>query len=362
MSDVIESLTGKLSRTGGIAGYNSLLAAFKVLADRAESAAETAEKTIVPPDWAVNDPEAGGYIQNRPCYFTGNQVWETFYSGELAVMGECAWLGFPDALLEAGKEYRLTINGVSVTLTAYEESDDDTSYTVLGDSYLDFTATSEGNDTFTTTLGYFLVTGVVKYLGRIIGLGGTDGTGAMLAAAFGLEESALKGNLSVTVEHQVPEAVKLDKRLLPDLSTDYPTIEVYPYLIMIEDKVESLLSGETVEIELTQAQTDELVEKLEKREVMFQYAGMITSPCLIEKYAESDGEITYFTTWKIFGGELTFDLVLETAENKVTVQLAENGNAGSGSGSLVKVVQTSDASSVDFSSYSAGDIILVVSG
>ena len=45
----------------------------------------------------------------------------------------------------------------------------------------------------------------------------TDKTGEMLRAAFGLtaEELAAK-NVSVTLTHPVPEAVKLDKRLLPD--------------------------------------------------------------------------------------------------------------------------------------------------
>lgn len=162
-------------------------------------------------DYAVNDPNHLGYIANRPCYFTGKFIEETLMDKitvEIGAGQSCS--GKP---MKAGETYRLTIKGTTVELTAFTETADGVTGTIIGDSVADFSASQgDGAAPFVPKYGYslYMVNTTVAFIT-------TDQTGEMLRAAFGLtaEELAEK-NVSVTLTHPVPEAVKLDKRLLPD--------------------------------------------------------------------------------------------------------------------------------------------------
>ena len=162
-------------------------------------------------DYAVNDPNHLGYIANRPCYFTGKTIEETLMDAvSVEIDAEQAYSGKP---MKAGETYRLTIKGTTVEHTAFTETVDGTTVTVIGDRVADFVAAQEdGAAPFVPKYGYllYMVNTTVAFIT-------TDETGEMLRAAFGLtaEELAAK-NVSVTLTHPVPEAVKLDKRLLPD--------------------------------------------------------------------------------------------------------------------------------------------------
>lgn len=166
-------------------------------------------------DYAVNDPNHLGYIANRPCYFTGKTIEETLMDAVSVEIG--TGKNYSGKPMKAGETYRLTIKGTTVELTAFTETADGVTATIIGDSYVDFAAAqNDGAAPFVPKYGYLLVVmskGGESHLGLIP----TDGTGEMLKAAFGLtaEELAAK-NVSVTLTHPVPEAVKLDKRLLPD--------------------------------------------------------------------------------------------------------------------------------------------------
>lgn len=162
-------------------------------------------------DYAVNNPNQTGYIANRPCYFTGNTIEEILMDAtSLEIDAENNYSGKP---MKAGETYRLTIKGTTVELTAFTETLDDVTGTIIGDSIVDFSASQkEGAAPFVPKYGYSLY-----MVNTMVALITTDGTGEMLKAAFGLtaEELAAK-NVSVTLTHPVPETVKLDKRLLPD--------------------------------------------------------------------------------------------------------------------------------------------------
>ena len=162
-------------------------------------------------DYAVNNPNQTGYIANRPCYFTGNTIEETLMDAVSVEIGAGqAYSGKP---MEAGEKYRLTIKGTTVELTAFTETANGVTVTIIGDSYVDFAAAQEdGAAPFVPKYGYSL------YMANtMVSLIITDRTGEMLKAAFGLTAEELEaGNVSVTLTHPVPETVKLDKRLLPD--------------------------------------------------------------------------------------------------------------------------------------------------
>lgn len=162
-------------------------------------------------DYAVNDPNQLGYIANRPCYFTGNTIEETLMDAVSVEIGaEKNYSGKP---MKAGETYRLTIKDTTVELTAFTEIVEGTTVTVIGDSVADFVAAQkDGAAPFVPKYGYTLY-----MVNTMVALITTDETGEMLKAAFGLtaEELAAK-NVSVTLTHPIPEAVKLDKRLLPD--------------------------------------------------------------------------------------------------------------------------------------------------
>ena len=162
-------------------------------------------------DYAVNDPNQPGYIANRPCYFTGNTIEETLMDAvSLEINAENSYSGKP---MKAGETYRLTIKGTTVELTAFTETVEGTTVTAIGDSVADFVAAQkDGTAPFVPKYGYILYMVNTK-----VAFTTTDKTGEMLRAAFGLtaEELAAK-KVSVTLTHPVPEAVKLDKRLLPD--------------------------------------------------------------------------------------------------------------------------------------------------
>lgn len=165
-------------------------------------------------DYAVNDPNHLGYIANRPCFFTGKFIEETLMDAVSVEIG--AGKNYSGKPMKAGETYRLTIKGTTVELTAFTETVDGVTATIIGDSYVDFAASESGSGSFVPKYGYLL--GVLSEGGEShLGLILTDGTGEMLKAAFGLtaEELAAK-NVSVTLTHPVPEVVKLDKRLLPD--------------------------------------------------------------------------------------------------------------------------------------------------
>lgn len=162
-------------------------------------------------DYAVNNPNQTGYIANRPCYFTGNTIEETLMDGMSVEIGaEQAYSGKP---MKAGETCRLTIKGTTVELTAFTETVEDATATIIGDSAVDFFASQEeGAAPFVPKYGYSLY-----MVNTRVALIVTDGTGEMLKTAFGLtEEELTAGNISVTLTHPVPETVKLDKRLLPD--------------------------------------------------------------------------------------------------------------------------------------------------
>lgn len=165
----------------------------------------------LPTNYAVNDPNQPGYIANRPCYFTGKTIEETLMDAvSVETDAGQAYSGKP---MKAGETYRLTIKGTTVELTAFTETLDGTTVTVIGDSVANFAAAQEdGAAPFVPTYGYLLYMANTTVAFAI-----TDKTGEMLKAAFGLtaEELAAK-NVSVTLTHPVPETVKLDKRLLPD--------------------------------------------------------------------------------------------------------------------------------------------------
>lgn len=162
-------------------------------------------------DYAVNDPNHLGYIANRPCFFTGKTIEETLMDAVSVEIGSGKeYSGKP---MKAGETYRLTIKGTTVELTAFTETVDGTTGTEIGDSAAEFVAAQkDGAAPFVPKYGYvlYMVNTTVAFIT-------TDETGEMLRAAFGLtaEELAAK-NVSVTLTHPVPEAVKLDKRLLPD--------------------------------------------------------------------------------------------------------------------------------------------------
>lgn len=162
-------------------------------------------------DYAVNDPNHLGYIANRPCYFTGKFIEETLMDAVSVKIGaENNYSGKP---MKAGETYRLTIKGTTVELTAFTETADGVTGTIIGDSVADFSASQgDGAAPFVPKYGYslYMVNTAVAFIT-------TDETGEMLRAAFGLtaEELAAK-NVSVTLTHPTPETVKLDKRLLPD--------------------------------------------------------------------------------------------------------------------------------------------------
>lgn len=162
-------------------------------------------------DYAVNNPNQTGYIANRPCYFTGNTIEEILMdAASLEIDAENNYSGKP---MKAGETYRLTIKGTTVELTAFTETLDDVTGTIIGDSIVDFSASQkEGAAPFVPKYGYSLY-----MVNTMVALITTDDTGEMLKAAFGLtaEELAEK-NISVTLTHPAPETVKLDKRLLPD--------------------------------------------------------------------------------------------------------------------------------------------------
>ena len=162
-------------------------------------------------DYAVNNPNQTGYIANRPCYFTGNTIEETLMDAVSVEIGAGqAYSGKP---MEAGEKYRLTIKGTTVELTAFMETVEGVTATIIGDSVADFSASQgDGAAPFVPKYGYSLYMANTMVILII-----TDGTGEMLKTAFGLtaEELAAK-NVSVTLTHPTPEAVKLDKRLLPD--------------------------------------------------------------------------------------------------------------------------------------------------
>ena len=162
-------------------------------------------------DYAVNDPNHLGYIANRPCFFTGKFIEETLMDAVSVEIG--AGKNYSGKPMKAGETYRLTIKGTTVELTAFTETVDGTTVTAIGDSVADFVAAQkDGAAPFVPKYGYvlYMVNTAVAFIA-------TDETGEMLRAAFGLtaEELAAK-NVSVTLTHPIPEAVKLDKRLLPD--------------------------------------------------------------------------------------------------------------------------------------------------
>lgn len=165
----------------------------------------------LPTNYAVNDPNQPGYIANRPCYFTGKTIEETLMDAVSVEIG--TGKNYSGKPMKAGETYRLTIKGTTVELTAFTETVEGTTVTVIGDSVADFSAAQEdGAAPFVPKYGYllYMVNTMVAFIT-------TDETGEMLKAAFGLtaEELAAK-NVSVTLTHPTPEAVKLDKRLLPD--------------------------------------------------------------------------------------------------------------------------------------------------
>lgn len=162
-------------------------------------------------DYAVNNPNQTGYIANRPCYFTGNTIEETLMDAVSVEIGAGqAYSGKP---MKAGEIYRLTIKDTTMELTAFTETENGATATIIGDSLVDFYASQEeGAAPFVPEYGYSLY-----MVDTMVALIITDGTGEMLKTAFGLtEEELTAGNISVTLTHPAPETVKLDKRLLPD--------------------------------------------------------------------------------------------------------------------------------------------------
>lgn len=165
----------------------------------------------LPTNYAVNDPNQPGYIANRPCYFTGKTIEEILMDAVSVEIG--AGKNYSGQLMKAGETYRLTIKGTTVELTAFTETVDGVTATIIGDSYVDFAAAQEdGAAPFVPKYGYSLC-----MINTMVALFITDETGEMLKTAFGLTAEELAAeNVSVTLTHPVPEAVKLDKRLLPD--------------------------------------------------------------------------------------------------------------------------------------------------
>lgn len=76
--------------------------------------AELAQKLASQPDWSCNDPAAPGYIQNRPFYSSRSQT--VLYAGTMTFDED--YCSVVDQLMEAGKTYQLTINGITYTDTA----------------------------------------------------------------------------------------------------------------------------------------------------------------------------------------------------------------------------------------------------
>ena len=162
-------------------------------------------------DYAVNNPNQTGYIANRPCYFTGNTIEEPLMDAVSVEIGaEQAYSGKP---MKAGETYRLTIKSTTVELTAFTDTENGVTVTIIGDNAADFfAAQGDGAAPFVPKYGYSLY-----MVNTTVVLITTDGTGEMLKTAFGLTAEELTAkNVSVTLTHPTPEAVKLDKRLLPD--------------------------------------------------------------------------------------------------------------------------------------------------
>ena len=160
------------------------------------------------PDYTQNDPNGAGYIKNRPCFFTGNVIEEEYvsipFSDGIAVVSN---------LLIAGDTYRVKINDVSVDLDAYANSYDGISFVNLGDNYADYMELTNAGQTFNATYGIAVFS--VDDGGMMCRIECTDD--ALMKATFGLtDDDITSGAFTVTITHLEEEAVKLDKRLLPD--------------------------------------------------------------------------------------------------------------------------------------------------
>lgn len=163
-------------------------------------------------DWNQNDPKGAGYIKNRPCYFTGKLIAEDYASFAGSDGGSEV-----SSLMTAGDTYRVTINDISVELDAYSGSLDGVSYTQIGDSLAE-------DENVTPTYGYLIFS--FENSGHMVcEFYALDSS--MLQAAFGLTADDVEsGNYTVKIEHLAPEAMKLDKRLLPDDIGGGSTIKV----------------------------------------------------------------------------------------------------------------------------------------
>lgn len=160
------------------------------------------------PDYTQNDPNGAGYIKNRPCYFTGNMIEELYASIPGTDDG-----AFVSSLMTAGDKYKFTINNISVELDAYNNSYSGTDFVQIGDNFADFLATGD-DASFDATYGYAFAS--IAQDTNIVGMiRVTDET--LMKSSFGLtDDDFTNGNFTITVHHLIPEAVKLDKRFLPD--------------------------------------------------------------------------------------------------------------------------------------------------
>ena len=166
------------------------------------------------PDYAVNDQDDPRYITNRPCYFTGNVIEQTIASNVPITIGDVGL--YTGGVMESGEKYRLTINGVSVELTAATETIEGMTGVLIGDSMEEFMEGMEGSGSYVPTYGYIFGM-IVQENVAAAAIIPTDGTGAMMMSTFGLTmEDLSSGSIPVTLTHLALEAVKLDKRLLPD--------------------------------------------------------------------------------------------------------------------------------------------------
>ena len=159
-------------------------------------------------DYDQNDPNGAGYIKNRPCFFTGNVIEEDYTSILFSDGGVNV-----SHLLVVGDTYRVKINDVSVDLDAYANIYDGISFVNLGDNFADYMESTDAGQTFNATYGIAVFS--VNAGGMMCGIECTDD--ALMKATFGLTDDDLtSGAFTVTITHVEAEAVKLDKRLLPD--------------------------------------------------------------------------------------------------------------------------------------------------
>lgn len=161
------------------------------------------------PDYSQNDPNGPGYIANRPCYIGPTTEVLEFENASLSLNIESynVWPGSEP--LVAGDDYKLTINNVTVTLTAAAMEGD--AFVYIGDNYEELEANPDLVPEYGFILGTMTLDGIHYYV--II-----DTDSALFFSTFNITSDYLGPDYipNVTLVHVKQEIEKLDRRMLPD--------------------------------------------------------------------------------------------------------------------------------------------------